>query len=425
MKIAIIGTGIAGNVAAYKLHQQHEITVFEANDYIGGHSHTHEIDLNGMRYHVDSGFIVFNDWTYPNFIELLSELGVRSQASDMSFSVKCEKTGLEYNGTTLNSLFAQRRNLFKPSFYRMIGDILRFNKQARLLLDSGDHGLTLGEFLKDNDFSRQFIQYYIIPMGAAIWSANPEQMFEFPACFFARFFHNHGMLNIDERPVWRVIKGGSRRYVEKLTETFKHRVRLNTPVAQVRRHRDYVEVIPRGQAAERFDQVFFACHSNQALQLLADPSHDEREILTAIPYQKNTAVLHTDQSILPRKRLAWAAWNYHIVDKHQDRVALTYNMNILQRLSAPKTFCVTLNHTGAIDPAKIIKVMEYDHPVFTVQGIAAQQRQKDINGVKRSYFCGAYWRNGFHEDGVVSALNAVEHFNQRVASEQLYLRRAS
>jgi predicted NAD/FAD-binding protein len=425
MKIAIIGSGIAGNVAAYKLHQHHDITVFEANDYIGGHTHTHDIDLNGMRYHVDSGFIVYNDWTYPNFIHLLGELGVRSQPSNMSFSVKCEKTGLEYNGTTINSLFAQRRNLFKPSFYRMINDILRFNKQAKQLLQTNDRSLTLGEFLKEYGFSQQFIQHYIIPMGAAIWSADPTQMFGFPAYFFARFFNNHGMLNIDERPTWRVIKGGSQRYVEKLIEGFKHRIRLNTPIAGVARYRDHVEVTPLGQATERFDQVFFACHSNQALRLLSDASREEQAILGAIPYQKNTAVLHTDESILPRKRLAWAAWNYHIVNKQQDKVALTYNMNILQSLSASKTFCVTLNHSDVIDPNKIIKVMEYEHPVFTLQGIAAQKRQKEINGVNRTYYCGAYWRNGFHEDGVISALNAVEHFNERIADEQLYLRRAS
>ena len=425
MKIAIIGTGIAGNVAAYKLHQQHEITVFEANDYIGGHTHTHDIDLNGMRYHVDSGFIVYNDWTYPNFIQLLDELGVRSQPSNMSFSVKCEKSGLEYNGTTLNSLFAQRRNLLKPSFYRMIKDILRFNKQAKLLLETSDRGLTLGEFLNQHNFSQQFIEHYIIPMGAAIWSADPVQMFDFPAYFFARFFNNHGMLNVDDRPTWRVIKGGSKRYVEQLTAAFKHRIRLNTPIERVTRYRDYVEVIPKGRPAERFDHVFFACHSNQALSLLSDASREEKEILGAIPYQKNTAVLHTDESILPRKRLAWAAWNYHIVNKQQDSVALTYNMNILQSLSASKTFCVTLNHNDAIDPNTIIKVMEYEHPVFTLEGIAAQKRQAEINGVNRTYYCGAYWRNGFHEDGVVSALNAVDHFNERVSDEQLYIRRAS
>jgi len=429
MKIAIIGTGIAGNVAAYKLHQQHEITVFEANDYIGGHTHTHDIDLGGMRYCVDSGFIVFNDWTYPNFIQLLDELRVASQPSNMSFSVKCEKTGLEYNGTTLNSLFAQRRNLVNPRFYRMINDILRFNREAKQLLMQGDHGLTLAAFLHEHKFSQQFIEHYIIPMGAAIWSADPAQMFQFPAYFFMRFLNNHGMLNVNERPVWRVIKGGSKRYVEKLTESFKHRIRLNAPVAQVRRHRDYVEVIPRGQAPQRFDQVFFACHSDQALKLLADPSRAETEILGAIPYQKNTAVLHTDARVLPAKRLAWAAWNYHILKHQQDKVALTYNMNILQNLSAPETLCVTLNHSDAIDPAKIIKVMEYEHPVFTLNGVATQQRQKEINGVNRTYYCGAYWRNGFHEDGVVSALSAVQHFAERIqmgaASEQLHLRRAS
>ena len=430
MKIAIIGTGIAGNVAAYHLHKQHDITVFESNDYIRGHTHTHAIELSGKHYQVDSGFIVFNDWTYPNFIKLLDELGVESQTSDMSFSVKCDKTGLEYNGTTLNSLFAQRSNIFKPSFHRMIKDILRFNREAKLLLNNellnnDDDGLTLGEFLKSNQYSNQFVANYIIPMGAAIWSADPEQMYEFPARFFARFFNNHGMLNINDRPAWRVIKGGSQRYVEKLTAGFKHRIRLSTPVESVKRTQNYVEVKSAGSEPQRFDYVFFACHSNQALQLLVDASRDEKSILSAIPYQKNTAVLHTDHTILPRKRLAWAAWNYHILNHQQDCVALTYNMNILQSLTTPQILCVTLNNSEVINPRKIIKVMEYDHPVFTLAGVEAQKRQHEINGINRSYFCGAYWRNGFHEDGVVSALNALEHFNKRIEHAQLHLRRAS
>lgn len=425
MKIAIIGTGIAGNVAAYHLHKHHNISVFEANDYIGGHTHTHDIELQGNRYQVDSGFIVFNDWTYPNFIKLLDELGVESQPSDMSFSVKCDTTGLEYNGTTINSLFAQRRNIFKPSFHRMLRDIIRFNREAKLLLNSADHGISLGEYLSTQQYSKQFIEHYIIPMGSAIWSADPAQMYQFPAYFFARFFNNHGMLNINDRPQWRVIKGGSQRYVEKLTASFREHIRLRTPVESVRRLQNHVEIKPLNAEPERFDYVFFACHSDQALKMIADPSRDEKSVLGAIPYQKNTAVLHTDSSILPEKRLAWAAWNYHILKRYQNRTALTYNMNILQRISAPQTFCVTLNNSEAINPDKIIKVMEYDHPVFTLNGVEAQKRQSHINGANRSYYCGAYWRNGFHEDGVVSALNALEHFNKRIEHEQLHLRRAS
>ena len=425
MKIAVIGTGIAGNVAAYKLNKHHDVTVFEANDYVGGHTHTHQIQLNDEEHNIDTGFIVFNDWTYPNFIELLDELGVDSQPSNMSFSVKCEKSALEYNGTTLNSLFAQRRNLVKPSFYRMIRDILRFNQQAKQLLQHEDTGITLGNYLKDGNYSKEFVNHYIVPMGAAIWSSAPDKMMEFPAYFFIRFFNNHGMLNIDDRPTWRVVKNGSKSYVEKLIDGFKDRIQLRTPIEWVRRFDSHVLVKPVGLEVMHFDSVFIACHSNQALKLLSDPTKDEKEVLGAIPYQRNEAVLHTDYRVLPKRKLAWAAWNYHILKENRDRVALTYNMNILQSLHSKHTFCVTLNNSQAIDPGKIIKRLEYDHPVFTLEGMRAQQRQQEINGPRRTYYCGAYWRNGFHEDGVVSALNALEHFERTHADEKLYLHRAS
>jgi predicted NAD/FAD-binding protein len=435
MKIAIVGAGIAGNVAAYKLHQHHDITMFEANNYIGGHTHTHHIQLDDEEHNIDTGFIVFNDWTYPNFIALLKELNVDSQPSDMSFSVKCELSGLEYNGTTLNSLFAQRRNLLRPSFYRMIRDILRFNHQAKQLLRHQETGTTLGDYLQQQKYSAEFINHYIVPMGAAIWSSAPDRMMEFPAYFFIRFFNNHGMLNIDDRPAWRVIRNGSKNYVDKLSAGVRDKILLRTPIEWIRRFDTHVVVKPAGRETMRFDSVFLACHSDQALKILADPTKDEKYILGAIPYQRNEAVLHTDHRMLPRRKLAWAAWNYHILKQNKDRVALTYNMNILQGLQSKHTFCVTLNNSESIDPNKIIKRLEYDHPVFTLQGMQAQQRQQEINGPRRTYFCGAYWRNGFHEDGVVSALNAVEHFEQDNiyqsnvrqddAHEKLYLHRAS
>lgn len=409
MKIAIIGSGIAGNVVAHRLQREHEITVFEAAAHIGGHTHTHEIDLDGERLAIDTGFIVFNDWTYPNFIALLDELGVESQASAMSFSVRNEASGLEYNGTTLNTLFAQRSNLLRPSFHRMLRDIMRFNREAPALLEStSDVGL--GEYLAAQGYSREFIGDYLMPMGAAIWSTDPTRMLAFPARFFVRFFHNHGMLSVNARPQWRAIRGGSARYVDKLVAPFRQRIRLNTPVEAVRRLQDRVLVKARGTEAERFDQVFFACHSDQALNLLADATPLEREILGAIPYQENEVVLHTDTALLPRARRAWAAWNYHVVSGQQERAALTYNMNILQSLQTRTTVCVTLNHSEHIAPAKIIKRLSCQHPLYTPAGVAAQQRQREINGVQRSYYCGAYWRFGFHEDGVVSALNALEHF---------------
>lgn len=412
MKIAIIGSGIAGNVVARRLHREHAITVFEAGDHIGGHAHTHTLESNGGRYEVDTGFIVFNDWTYPNFIALLAELGVEAQPSSMSFSVRNEASGLEYNGTTLNTLFAQRRNLLRPSFYRMLRDILRFNREAPASLDSAAE-IALGRYLEGHRYSREFIDDYLVPMGAAIWSTDPARMLAFPARYFVRFFHNHGMLSVDARPQWRAIRGGSARYVEKLVAPFRGRIRLNTPVEAVRRMPDRVLVKARGAEAERFDHVFLACHSDQALRLLADATPREREVLGAIPYQENEAVLHTDTSVLPRSRRAWAAWNYHVLREQGAPVALTYNMNILQSLEARDTFCVTLNRNQCIAPAKIIKRLVYHHPLYTPAGVAAQRRQHEVNGVRRTYFCGAYWRYGFHEDGVVSALDALRHFSQR------------
>ncbi|ADE13507.1 conserved hypothetical protein [Nitrosococcus halophilus Nc 4] len=372
MKIAVIGTGIAGNVAAYYLSQEHDITVFEANDYVGGHTHTHDIELDGRPYAVDTGFIVFNEWTYPHFIRLLKTLGVEFQPSPMSFSVKCERTGLEYNGTTLNTLFAQRRNLLRPAFYRMIRDILRFNREALQLLEVGDDHLSLGQYLAEQGYSQPFIEHYIIPMGAAIWSADPVQMHAFPAHFFVRFFHNHGMLSVNHRPQWYVIKGGSQRYVERLTAPFRDRIRLKTPVVSIRRYPGSVKITTAGGHIDHFEQVFLACHSDQALALLADASPLEREILRAIPYQENEAVLHTDAAVLPRQRLAWAAWNYHILRQNRGRVAVTYNMNILQSLPAPSPLCVTLNYTDAIAPERILRRMRYHHPVYTPGGVAAQ-----------------------------------------------------
>jgi len=422
LKIAIIGAGIAGNVVAHRLHREHDITVFEAAGHAGGHTHTHEVTLGGETHAVDTGFIVFNDWTYPHFIELLTELGVTSQPSHMSFSVRVERSGLEYNGTSLNSLFAQRRNLFRPSFHRMIRDILRFNRESLALLARREE-TSLGTFLEEQRYSREFIDHYLIPMGAAIWSTDPTRMLGFPARYFVRFLHNHGMLSVNERPQWRVIRGGSARYVEKLTAPFKDSIRLNTPVEYVRRLPDRVIVKARGRDAERFDQVFFACHSDQALSLLADASALEREVLGAIDYQENDVVLHTDTRLLPRQRLAWAAWNYHVPTERGEKVALTYNMNILQGLEARETFCVTLNRTAQIDPDRIIKRLSYHHPLYTPAAVAAQARQGEVNGVNRTYFCGAYWRYGFHEDGVVSALDALKHF-ERSAHAERHLSRA-
>ena len=421
MKIAIIGSGIAGNTLAHHLYQQHDITVFEANSHIGGHTHTHDIELFGKNYAVDTGFIVFNDRTYPNFIGLLDDLKVAWQPSNMSFSVRNESTGLEYNGTSLNSLFAQRSNFFKPSFYGMIQDILRFNKESLSLLEAGNE-ISLGAYLAQNHYKQTFINNYIVPMGAAIWSTDAAQMMQFPARFLVRFFHHHGMLTVNNRPQWRTIVGGSARYVEALTEPFKYKIKLNTPIASVHRQKNSVLLKPQHGDELTFDYVFFACHSDQALNMLgADASVQEREILSAIPYQENTIYLHHDRSLLPKRELAWAAWNYHVTD-HQsaqasNKVQVTYNMNILQNLKSPEPILVTLNHTDFINPAKVIKRLKYTHPVYTIAGAAAQGRHADISGHNRTGFAGAYWRNGFHEDGVASALAALQHFETYLKSE--------
>ncbi|MBM4127357.1 MAG: FAD-dependent oxidoreductase [Nitrospira sp.] len=416
MRIAIVGTGISGMVAAYLLHRDHEITVFEAADYIGGHTNTVEVRMEGQTYAVDTGFIVFNDWTYPNFIALLRKLGVASQPSDMSFSVTCERTGLEYNGTSLNTLFAQRRNLFRPSFYRMIRDILRFNRESLSLLNQPEPGPSLGLYLDTGHYSREFIDHYIIPMGAAIWSAGHESMRKFPARYLVQFFKNHGMLSVDERPTWRVIKGGSQRYAEKLVAPFRNRIHLNSPVESMVRFPEYVEIRAKmgGQDYRplRFDHVIIATHSDQALSMLADPSPTEKEVLGAIHYQVNDAVLHTDRSMLPKRRLAWAAWNYHLLGAQPDRAVLTYHMNKLQSLTAPREFCVTLNHTHAINPATILRRITYHHPVYSPEAVAAQKRHGEINAVNRTSYCGAYWGYGFHEDGVNSALAVCQPFGK-------------
>ena len=412
MRVAVIGTGISGMLAAYLLAPEHDLTVFEANDYIGGHTNTIKTEMDGKPYAVDTGFIVYNDWTYPNFIKLMAKLGVESQASSMSFSVKCEKTGLEYNGTSLNSLFAQRVNFLRPSFYLMIREILRFNRESVSILDTGNESVTLGEYLRENGYSKQFAEHYIIPMGSAIWSAAPEDMLKFPLYYFVRFFKNHGMLSVNERPQWRVIRGGSSRYVAALTQGFRDRIRLNSPVQAVRRFPDGVEVTPKNGKPEKFDKVIIAAHSDQALKMLADPSADEKKILGAMPYQENEAVLHTDASLLPKRRLAWASWNYHLLASKQARVSVTYNMNILQTLDSPRPFCVTLNRTPDIDPAKILRRITYHHPVYNAGSIEAQKHHALINGVNRTYFCGAYWGYGFHEDGVKSALEVAKYFGK-------------
>jgi predicted NAD/FAD-binding protein len=410
MKIAIVGSGISGNSLAYTLSKEHDITLFEKNNRLGGHSHTHEIISQGKKINVDTGFIVFNKKTYPLFTKLLDELNVHYEKSDMSFSVFSKDRNFEYNGTTLNTLFSQRKNIFNYKFIKMIYEIIKFNKVALTLL-SAKTEISLETFLRQNNFSDYFCKNYILPMGSAIWSSNINSMLKFPAVFFVKFFNNHGMLNINDRPQWLTVTNGSKEYVEKLTASIKKNIRLNCPVKAVKRNKDSVEV-KSSDGTEIFDYIFFACHSDEALKLIIDPSAKEKEVLSSIPYSKNEVTLHTDESIMPNNKLTWAAWNYNIDSTNDMPIALTYNMNILQNLKTQQTILVTLNDNGNINPEKVLKKINYDHPLFSLKSVEAQKNYGIISGVNRTGYAGAYWGNGFHEDGISSAYNAIKFFKE-------------
>ncbi|MFZ9614418.1 MAG: NAD(P)/FAD-dependent oxidoreductase [Candidatus Methylopumilus sp.] len=410
MKIAIIGSGISGNTLAYHLNSNHQITLFESNSRVGGHSHTHEIEIFNQKLNVDTGFIVFNKKTYPHFLNLLHELKVPYENSAMSFSVKDSQKDFEYNGTNLNALFAQRKNLISPTFYKMIKEILRFNKNSTLLLKNNEE-ISLGEYLDREAYSDFFKKYYILPMGSAIWSSDVKTMMTFPAKFFVRFFDNHGMLNINDRPQWLTITGGSINYVKKLISPFEKKIKLNSQIKSVERKNDHV-AIQFHDRTERFDWVFFACHSDEALKLIKSPTQDEKNVLKAIPYKDNEVILHFDERFMPRRKLAWAAWNYHVTEDSSSPVSLTYNMNILQNLKTNVPVLVTLNPQEKIDKHKIIKKLSYAHPQYSLKSIEAQSKHHLISGVNRTSFAGAYWGNGFHEDGVKSAIDAIEQFNK-------------
>lgn len=413
MKIAIVGSGIAGLTCAYLLNRQHDIQVFEASDWIGGHTHTVDVEVEGRSYAVDTGFIVFNDWTYPNFIRLLEQVGVAFKPTEMSFSVSDPATGVEYNGHDLNTLFAQRSNLLSPAFWGMLRDILRFNRQSQDDLANNRIGAdtTLGQYLDSNGYGRRFIEHYIVPMGSAIWSMSLADMLGFPLQFFVRFCKNHGLLSVSDRPTWQVIEGGSRSYVAPLTASFAERIRLNCPVSRVVRDQDGVALYSAG-GSERFDKVIFACHSDQALALLDQASAAERDILGALPYANNDVVLHTDTRLLPKRKLAWASWNYRLGGPREQMAAVTYDMNILQGIDSDTTFCVSLNQSAAIEPSKILARFQYAHPQYSLAGTAAQARWEELLGAQHTYYCGAYWANGFHEDGVVSALRVARAFGE-------------
>ena len=398
MRVAVIGSGVSGLVVARRLHPAHEVTVFEADQRIGGHVHTWRLPAGDQTWAVDSGFIVYNERNYPRFTALLRELGVATQPGTMSFSVRHDAEGLEYNGSTLRALLAQPRNLARPAFIGMLAEILRFSREATGLARDAAGVRPLGELLDRGRYSRAFREWYLLPMASAIWSVPAAAVLGMPARFFVDFFDQHGMLAVGRRPQWRVVCGGSIRYVEALVSPFKDRIRLGHRVRRVQRLANRVMV-----DGEAFDRVVLACHSDQALALLADPTPTEREVLGALPYQRNVALIHTDTSVLPRRRVAWGAWNYRVGGEPGMPATVTYNMNLLQTLDAPEVFCVSLNCEATIDPARVLGRVHYHHPVVTIAGAAARARRSDISGRGRTHYCGAYWGYGFHEDGVASA----------------------
>jgi predicted NAD/FAD-binding protein len=408
LRTAIVGTGIAGLTAAHLLHRDHDVTVFEADDRIGGHTNTIRISDPRGPVDVDTGFIVHNDRNYPHFSALLDELGVATSPSPMGMSISSADGRFEF-ANTKHGLFAQRSNLLRPRFWRLIADQLRFNREVRPLAGRAD-APTVGEFLRDCGYSRWFIERAIAPEISAVWSADPGAIWSFPLGFLAEFLDNHGQLQLAGRPRWRTIDGGSRAYVERIAAPFRDRIRLRAPVRRIERLADAVEVEAEGHGAERFDHVVVATHSDQTLAMLAAPTPAERAVLGAMPYRPNQAVLHTDASVMPRRRRAWASWNFHLdLDGGADGgTAVTYWMNNLQRLDAERDYFVTLNRADRIDPAAVIETITYSHPQISHASVAAQRRWGQISGRDRVHYCGAYWRWGFHEDGCWSAIRACD-----------------
>ena len=409
MRVAIVGSGISGLVCARLLSRSHDVTVFEAGSWAGGHTNTVTAKVDGQSIEVDTGFIVYNERNYPFFKRILADLGVETDSTAMSFAVRCDRTGIEYNGSSLNGLFAQRRNLLRPSFLRLLKDIVRFNREGTADRERIPEDQTVGEYLSLGGYACEFADQYLLPMGAAIWSCPVGEFAEFPMRFILEFYHNHGLMQLRDRPVWRVIRGGSKSYVERLTEPFRDRIRLNCGVTAVTRCADSVRVSHSG-TVESFDEVVLACHADQAQRMLTDCDELEASLLSQFPYSRSTAVLHTDESVLPRRRRAWACWNYHVSSSSEDRPTVTYHMNLLQHLRTRSSVLVTLNEQHAIDPNRVLATFQYEHPVFSVTRAATQARHSEVIRRRRTSFCGAYWRNGFHEDGVVSALAVCREF---------------
>lgn len=407
-KVAIVGGGISGIICADTLARNHAVTLLESGSWVGGHTNTVDVETEAGILPVDTGFIVYNEVTYPNFIRFLDRLAVETKPAPMSFSVSCEATGFEYGSRNLFSLVARRANLLDADFYRMVRDILRFNRASGSLSER-ELGMTLGECVASRNYSEAFLRYYIVPMAAAIWSAPDTRITDFPMRPFIEFLDNHGLLSVAGDIQWRTLSGGGRAYVDAFLRGFPGQVRTGARVTGVRRNASGVELQINGNETARFDRVVFACHSDQALAALGDAaSDDEREILGALPYQENTAILHTDPSVLPRNEGAWSAWNYRIPRAGAERVAVTYYMNQLQSLPTREHVCVTLNQDDAIRPERILRRIEYAHPLYSPDSDHARRQWDRIAGVHRTHYCGAYWFNGFHEDGVRSALRVCE-----------------
>jgi uncharacterized protein len=408
MRVAIIGSGVSGLTCAYLLRQEHEVTVFESDRRPGGHAHTRDILFEGRPLRVDTAFIVYNERNYPVFSDMLKVLNVKTRPSDMSFSVSDVTSNMEWGGSSPSSIFAQRSNLTRPAFLRMLADVVRFNREAQRLLEgSVDPEVTLGEFLERGHWSKGFLDWYLIPMAAAIWSADPAQIINFPVGTFLRFFDNHGLVGGQNRPEWRTVVGGSRQYVEAITSQLGRQLRLGAPASKIVRRRDGVEVATENGDVETYDHIILATHSDQALRLLSDPTDAEQEILSAITYRPNAATLHSDVTMLPRRRKARASWNW----RHDDAVSaptLTYDLSRLQGLATMTPLCLTLNQPEAINPECVIDTTTYWHPVFDTAAMNAQRRHGEISGRDGISFAGAYWGYGFHEDGARSAVEVCK-----------------
>ena len=408
MRIAVIGSGISGLAAAYYLSRKHEVSVFEKDARVGGHTHTVTVESSRGPLAVDTGFIVHNDRTYPNLVRLFADLNIQTQPSDMSFSVLCRRTGLEFSSRGALGFFAQRRNLLRPRHYRLFLEILRFNREAPQLLDSPEGpSLTLSEYLDLNRFSHHFRENYLYPMASAVWSTALERIGSFPAATLIRFFHNHGMLGVYTHPKWKAIRGGAHEYIPLLTRPYRERVITAANLLGVRRSDAGGVLQFADRPAMTFDEVVFACNGPRTLALLEDATPAEREVLGSFQVNRNETWLHTDSRLLPRRRNARASWNYHLSENGHPGVAVTYHMNRLQSLAVREDYCVTLNPCGAVEESKILRKMVYEHPLYTLEAIRAQQRWNEISGRNRTHFCGAYWFYGFHEDGLNSALRVA------------------